>query len=341
MFAVGNTVSYDTTVAPFADGGTSPYSFTRRTFDADVSVTPLPHAAFRAGYTREQLGQTFRFVDTTTEDTVRLSADATGINWLTVRAAYEHARRVGSGFDEQVLDDIGEQVSLRQFDLSNRDSDRLSTIVQLLPASAWSINGSMSIGREKRPDTAFGLRSNDNHAYSVGFDFVPNAAVSLGLLYEYEKYAALQVSREANPGVQFDDPTRDWTTDGSDRARTFSASMDLLKLWPRTDVRLAYNLSHAESVYVYGLPANSSLPAVTQLPAVVNELQRATLDVRYTFTAHLSASGVYWFDSYHVNDFASGQETLTSLAQPSFLMMGYLTRPYTANTIMARLSYRW
>jgi hypothetical protein len=341
VFNVANTVAYDTSVAAFAEGGTSPYSFTRRTFDADASFTQLRHAAFRVGYTREQLDQTFRIFDTTTEDTVRLSADATGMSWLTLRAVYEHAKRVGSGFDEQTLDDIGEQVSLRQFDISDRNSDRFSGIVQVMPASALSLNGSVSVGREERPGTVFGLRSNDNHAYSLGVDYVPRAAVSVGVSYEYEKYTALQASRQANPGVQFDDPTRDWTTDSNDRARTFTASADLLKLWPKIDVRVAYNISHAESVYVYGLAANSSLTPVTQLPAVVNELQRGTLDFRYYLTAHLAAGGVYWYDTYRVDDFALGQETLTSLAQPSFLMMGYLFRPYTANTIMGRLSFLW
>ena len=55
IFRLANTVAYDTSVAAYAHGGTSPYSFTRRTFDADASFTPLSHAAFRAGYTREQL----------------------------------------------------------------------------------------------------------------------------------------------------------------------------------------------------------------------------------------------------------------------------------------------
>ena len=91
----------------------------------------------------------------------------------------------------------------------------------------------------------------------------------------------------------------------------------------------------------YGLAPNSSLPAVTQLPTVVNELQRATVDVRYALTAHLAAGGVYWYDSYRVNDFALGPQTLGGLAQPSFLTMGYLYRPYTANTVMARLTFLW
>jgi MtrB/PioB family decaheme-associated outer membrane protein len=341
VFNVANTVSYDTTVAPFVEGGTSPYSFTRRTVDADASFTPIPHSAFRIGYTHEQLDQTFRIFDTTKEDTVRLSADVMGMDWLTVRAVYEHAKRVGSGFDEQALDDIGEQVSLRQFDISDRSSDRFSGIVMVTPISSLSFNGSVSAGREHRPGTVFGLRSNDNHAYSIGFDFVPRTSVSVGASYEYETFDTLQASRQANPGVQFDDPTRDWTTDGNDLARTLTASADLLKLWPKIDLRFAYNLSHAESLYVYGLAVNSSLPPVVQLPAVVNELQRGTVDLRYYLRPHLAVGGAYWFDKYRVNDFALGQETLTSLAQPSFLMMGYLSQPYTAHTVMARLSYFW
>ncbi len=341
VFHVANTVAYDTAVESFAEGGTSPYSIDRRTFDADASLTPTRYVALRVGYTREQINQTFRTFDTTTEDTARVSVDGTGLNWLTVRAVYEHAKRRGSGLDEQALDDIGEQVSLRQFDISDRNSDRFSGIVQVSPFAALSFNATASAGREERPATVFGLRSNDNHTYSVGADYVPRDAVSLGLSYEYETYEALQASRQANPGPQFDDPTRDWTTDGADMARTLTASMDLLKLWPKTDVRIAYDYSHAESVYVYGLAANSSIPPVVQLPPVVNTFHRATIDLRYYLTHHLAVGGSYWFDQYRVNDFAFGAQTLTTLAEPSFLMLGNLYRPYTANTITGRLTYIW
>jgi hypothetical protein len=42
-----------------------------------------------------------------------------------------------------------------------------------------------------------------------------------------------------------------------------------------------------------------------------------------------------------VNDFAMGTQTLTTIAQPSFLMIGYLARPYTANTLSGRFTYYW
>jgi hypothetical protein len=117
--------------------------------------------------------------------------------------------------------------------------------------------------------------------------------------------------------------------------------MDLLKLGRTTDVRFAYNYSHAESVYMYGLAPNFSLPPVVQLPAVVNTLQRATVDVRYYLTRHLALGGAYWFDKYSVNDFALGSQTLTTLTEVSFLSLGDLSRPYTANTITGRLTYIW
>jgi MtrB/PioB family decaheme-associated outer membrane protein len=341
VFNVAKTVAYDTSVAAFAPGGTSPYWLTRRTFDVDASVTPVPYTALRVAYTREQFSQTFRTFDTTNEDTVRLSADATGVSWLTLRTVYEHARRTGSGVDEQVLDDIGEQVSLRQFDISNRNSDRWSAIVQVTPRSSLSFNGTAAVGKEARPGAAFGLRNNHNHTWSAGLDFVPRDAISMGVSYTYEKYDALQASRQANPGAQFVDPTRDWTTDGADTARTLSASMDLIKVWPKTDIRFAYDYSHAESLYVYGLGPNTTLTPVVQLPAVVNALQRGTVDVRYYLTRHVALGGVYWYDRYRVNDFALGAETLTTLAEPSFLMLGYRYRPYTANTIIGRLTYLW
>jgi MtrB/PioB family decaheme-associated outer membrane protein len=341
VFHVVNTVAYDTTVEPFAEGGTSPFSLNRKLFEAAASFTPRRYSAFGVGYTREQVDQTFRFFDTTTENTVRVTYDVSGVSWLMARAVYEHAKRVGSGFDETALDDIGEQVSLRQFDISDRTANRFSLVAQVTPVSSFSVNGNVTASNEDRPGTVFGLRSNDGRSYTIGADYVPRPSISVGAEYTWEKYTSLQASRQANPGPQFDDPTRDWTTDGADRARTFVGSMDLLKLLAKTDVRLSYTYSHAESLYVYGLAPNTTLAPVQQLPPVVNELQRATADLRYRFTTHMGAGIVYWYDKYTVNDFAMGTQTLTTIAQPSFLMIGYLARPYTANTISGRFTYYW
>src|SRR5262249_8409237 len=139
IFHVAQTVSYDSSVAAFDPGSNTIFSFNRKTFDADASWTPMTHAALRAAYTRDNLSQTFRTFDTQHEDWLRLSADATGIHMMTLRAVYEFSNRNGTGLDEQSLDDVGEQTSLRQFDISNRKTNRFSAIVIAQPNSNLSV----------------------------------------------------------------------------------------------------------------------------------------------------------------------------------------------------------
>jgi MtrB/PioB family decaheme-associated outer membrane protein len=341
VFHVNQTVTYDQTVTTFPLGGTEPFGSNRKTFDAEASLSPWTFAAFRVGYTREDIARTFRLFESTADDVVRASIDATPVSRLTVRGVYEHGNRRGSGLDEEALDTIGEQVSLRQFDISDRASDRFSAIVQAIVTPSLAFNAQASAGREDRPQSQFGLRSNDNRGVGFGVDYTPRDTVSLGLSYQFDKYTALQRSRQANPGPQFDDPTRDWTTDSDDTVHTVSASADFLKLLPRTDIRVMYDASRGESTYIYGVVPGSTLAQPAQLPPVLNRFHRATVDAQYRVTRHWAAGAMYWYDHYDVNDYAFNPATLDTIAQPAFLALRYVFKPYTANTASARVTYLW
>ena len=120
--------------------------------------------------------------------------------------------------------------------------------------------------------------------------------------------------------------------------------MDLVKLLPRMDVKFAYDYSRAESTYTYGLVPNTVLPTPVPLTPVTNELRRGTIDGRYFLTRRFAVGLLYWFDQYRVDDFALSP--VASLAQPAtgtptLMMLGYFYAPYTANTLMARISYLW
>ncbi len=261
--------------------------------------------------------------------------------YVSVRGVYEHATRVGRGLDEEVLDGIGEQVSLRQFDISDRNRDRVSLIVQATPVAMLGVNATIGLGRDQRPDAAFGLQDVQTRFYSVGFDVVPTDAITTGLTWGFDKYTSLQRSRQANPGAQFNDPTRDWATDGSDRVHYVAAHVDLPRAIPKTDLRAAYDFNRSRGRYVYLLPADSTLPPVEQLPEVINALHRATLDAKYALRQHLALGFSYWFDKYDVEDFALGPQTVSPIALPGGTLLGNAWRPYTAHTVWARLSYFW
>jgi MtrB/PioB family decaheme-associated outer membrane protein len=341
VFNVPTTVSYDTKVAPYDPGSNTIFSFTRKLTDLEASWTPLAFTALRAGYSYEKVDETFRTYDSTGEHTLRLSADATGMPWLTLRGVYEYAKRTGTGLDEQSLDNIGEQTSLRQFDISDRTTHRFSAIAIGNLTSSFSVNGNASVGRDTRPTTGFGLLSYDTNSVSAGFDYVPANLVSVGASYQYERYTSLQKSRQADPGPQFDDPTRDWTTTGADRAHTLTASADLLKLWRNVDVRFAYDFVHVESTYIYGLTPDTTLPPVSQLPPVWNTRNRLSADARYMLNTHWGVGLGYRYEKFSVDDFAFNPATLNTVSQPSFISLQYTLGPYTANTLWGRVTYRW
>jgi len=120
--------------------------------------------------------------------------------------------------------------------------------------------------------------------------------------------------------------------------------MDVVKLVPKTDIKFAYDYSRAQSTYTYGRAPDTVLAAPVQLAPVMNELQRGTLDGKYFLSRHVAVGLVYWFDKYKVDDFALSP--VQSLAQPAtatpaLMMIGYFYRPYTANTLMGRLTYLW
>ena len=325
-FQTANSVNYDTAIVAL-NQTSEPFGSTRHTFDADATYSPVRHVGFRAGYTREEVDRTYRIVEKTTEDIGRASVDLTGLGWMTVRGVYEHSqarrhagRPAGTAVDRRAA--VAAAV-----DISDRNQDRFNAIVKVTPVSQFSVNGSAGVGEQDYPGTNFGLRSTDSHFYSVGFDYVPSDHVSLGATYGYEKYTALQASRTANPlpantlaflldpTQQFNDPRRDWTDNSADRARTVNASMDLIKLLPRTDVKVAYDYS-ADRVDLH-LRAGAEHRLADPRAAHAGDQRAAARDLRRPLLPDppLCARAGLLVRQYRVDDFALSP--VASLAQPA------------------------
>ncbi len=339
-FPVGQYVRLDGTVATSVTGGSEPFDMKRHFVDADLSVTPLPYLALRVGYGREHDERSFRFVEETTENVVRASVDATGYSWGSVRLQYDHAERRGSGLDEEVLDDIGEQTSLRQFDISDRNRDRVSAIVQVMPWDAVGVTVTASAGRDNRPDAEFGLQDNDMRSLGLSVDLAPRESLTLSGSYVFEHYRTLQRSRQANPGPQFDDPTRDWQTDMDENVHTVTLTATS-RITSRWSLDALYDYMNGASQYLYLLPPNSTLATPQQLPELRNRYQRALVDVRRALSSKLALAFGYRLDKYNVDDFGRSPEILDTPLITTYLNTLYLWRPYDVQSGSVRLIYRW
>jgi MtrB/PioB family decaheme-associated outer membrane protein len=341
-FPVTSYVRLDGNVGTSITGGSEPFAYTRHFVDLDASYTAWRHAAVRLGYAQEHDDRTFRLFEETTDRTVRASIDSSALGWGAVRLQYDRSVRTGDGLDEQVLSDIGEQVSLRQFDISDRTRDRLSAIVQVTPLSMLGVSGSVSVGQENRPEAAFGLQDNDLRAVTIGLDYAATNTTGATLTYGLERYATRQRSRQANPGAQFNDPTRDWWTNMDEDVHTLAFQVDVAPFVDRRATLTAgYDYVGSRATYLYELAPNSTLPAPQQLTPVRNTLHTAFTEVRFALTRAVALGIGYRFNGYDVEDFALSPGTLNSPLIPTFVNLLQQWRPYDAHTGAVRLSYTW
>ena len=279
-----------------AGAGAEAFSYKRQYFDSDVSYSLMPFTALRLGYSRETDKRTFREFEHDgrqhlpgggRHDRMELPAAARAVP---VRAPH------GSGLDEEVFDAENEGFARpRQFDISDRNRNRFTFLVTGTPNDTVSVNAQVGLFREKRPDTEFGLVNTDGNFYSLGVDVTPMQKVAMGLTWGFDEYKSFQRSRQANPGVQETNPTRDWTTDVDDHANSIYAYLDLLQMLAKTDIRYAFDWMDGLNDTTYGLRPDQTIfttVPLIQLPNASHTLTRSSLTFMYRVSRRFGAGCV-------------------------------------------------
>ncbi len=342
-FAMTQRVSYDNTpgVASYSTLGgvtvpyttspihSEPFGVVRHTLDLDFRATANASMTAGIGYTRLEEERTHRLIEDTTDQILRLTFDAVGSRRFTLRTKYEHADRAGDVTEEaeRELFGIGEQPGIRHFDIADRTRDRVTLLGSTLVRDDVSLWASVAFGKDDYADSEFGLRDNTHRIFTVGADMTPRTNVNLGASYSYEHYNALARSRQANPPsptityeqylqliqgsttVQVADATRNWASDGTDRAHSFILTGEVLNIKNRTDLHFTYDMNRAKATYDYvtgpitdrTLPdeappttlTNCNTPDNCQLPLVKNDYDRFTTDLTYWISHKIGVGGSY------------------------------------------------
>src|SRR3954467_4148 len=344
QFSITQYVSYDTSIHDANTHGPELYAHNRTNFDADATWTKLLPVALTVGYSRNNTGHDFRIFDSTAEDVFRLTADAVGSQSVSFRAQYEHGSRSGSGLNEDLLVEIGEQAAMRHYDVANRNRNKFTGQVDFTPTEVWTFSASTGLGKDDFPDSYFGLQQSTFQTFSLGADFHLQNGFGGGASYNYEHYDSDHRSRSASAGQtppQETDPNRDWTQDAKERVNYFSIYAMPPKFGERTEARFSYHYSYALGSYFSAIVPGGPLTPPNQLPDVYNKLQQLHIDVRHKLSNKLAATFSYLYEPFRVYDFAFDQSVVNSIVQPSSLVMGYIYRPYTANSFVFGARYLW
>jgi MtrB/PioB family decaheme-associated outer membrane protein len=344
------------------EGGSPEFQgYTRNNLDVDAAYTGLRYTAFRVGYGYAGADFAERIYFKSNDNTFRASVDTVGNQYISFRSLYEHSQRRGDGV-HRVLRAANEKPGMRQFDVSNRDRDRVTLVTNLMVTGDIGVNSSIAwtkdtfLTPEESAENSFGLQNYKSRTYGIGIDYALGEAIGVGTSYNYDRYNGLSRSRNGLP-----DPNRNWTTDEDQRGHSVLAYVDLPNLVRNTEVRFDYDYSKYNGGYIYATgPAYSPSPTapgrVAQLPELAAEENRVSMDLRYFIRRNVAVGFAYWYDDYTVKDFALGplEETFVSgIARPAVfegqapdspingVVLNYFYRPYTSNTAWVRLTYLW
>jgi MtrB/PioB family decaheme-associated outer membrane protein len=345
---VGGRVDYDVNneVAPLTPpNATVPFGLVSQTVDASANVD-LGFGEVGAAYSLDDSTYTNRIFQGSVTNAERVTFDTTGNHWLIVHGRYEHSERVGNGFNNSFLNAIGEQPTLQTYDIANMNEDVGTLTGSILLTGSFSLNLSAGDGKDTYPanssaTTGFGLANAQYKTYGIGLAATPTDNISFTVSYDLNVYQTLQNSRSASTTAQFTNPAFDWSANGDDRTNSVLADLDVKNLIGKLRLKMTADVNKGSTLYLYGLAPVTSLPAVSQLPSVMSELRRVTVDLSYPLSTRATVGLAYWYEQFIVSDFAQDGNAIPTLNIPSLLTLGNVLLPYTAQTVFARVTYHW
>ena len=222
---------------------------------------------------------------------------------------------------------------MRHFDLADRTRNRFTGQVDFVPSDVWMFSVSGGILNDDFGDTVFGLQESSGRTFSLAADYHEPNGLGAGATYNLERYDGLQQSHEGDKSdAQFNDPLRNWTSDSTETVHYFSIYATPPRIGRNTEVRFSYDFSHAAGNNLYTIPVGSPIPTPNQLPEVFNKLQQLHIDARYRIRKNLAGTFSYLYEPLSIYDYAFDPSVVNGIVQPSSLVMGYVYRPYTANS---------
>ena len=343
----------------------------QNTIETGATFTLPRNTAFKFTYILDDVKREGRAFSDMTDYTFRASLDTYGNQYLMLRGVYENTQRVGNGLSLERIEEGGGQHALRFYDEADLNRHKGSLIVQLTPSDKWDLGLTLAIGKDeyKGEGHEFGLLDNSNSSYNLTLTVYPSDKFTLGGNYGSDKFSSLQSARNANPfsGVvgayeSWNDPNRNWSLDNDETVQNVGLFADLPKLFRNTSMHFSYDFSDSDNRYVHSGPriqelltntaltAGAPKPCATgftscfiPLPAVTNSWTQMKVDVKHMFTPAFGMGVGYWYEKFDITDFATpnladGSPRMDTLG---IISTGYGNRPYSANTTMLRMIYKF
>lgn len=210
---------------------TVPYSYTRDSASVELGWDVNPTTNLQLSYELRRWDRTFREVESSDEDAVKLSFDTRAVPGLTLRGSYEIGDRSIDGYDAAAAENSfivhGEPTNhpgMRKFLQAARNYGEWNLIAMYLASDTLSLTATTTGRKEDYDDSPLGLRSADRLGYGLELGWALREGVSFNVFANREDIDYFLSSRQsgATPST---DPLADWTGDFEDTNDTYGMGL--------------------------------------------------------------------------------------------------------------------
>lgn len=241
-----------------------PLSFKRETLGAEASYRfargfKLKGFYKRKSYEYERYRDTngdssresgSRAVEGTDDDSFGVTALFAAGSWFSGRATVQTAERDFKG--DYTTGFSGENTTVRQFDIANRDRDALNLQLDFMPTSSITLGVGFDLYYDDYPDSDLGLQSGETTGANLSFNYDSEGGVNVFAYADWSEWDADMHLRTkcsncaVPPGFSpWDVPNYDWFSDYTDTSVSVGAGVSF-DAGKRTRIEILANYLDAE-----------------------------------------------------------------------------------------------
>lgn len=314
-----------------------PSSYTKTRAGLDLGFDVGQRTSLGVGYQYERTSRENREVEEQDDHKVKLSADNRTLDWMDIRASYEHTNReIGDYHFDAYLesgDNLDELPQLRKYDQADLVRDRIEVQSTFYLTDSLSLSPSITCGMDDFKDSPYGLLEDSHYILAFDADYAINGRAAVNFFYSFEQYENSQRGKDSGT---------DWLAEGEDQVHTFGGSLKLALVPQRLDLDLTYTYSDVDGRMAFSSPSGGFAEFSS-----VDDTRIHALDtkLKYRLTKSLTLSMGYLWEKFDYEDFAvDGFRFVPTDAGGNYqgaLLSGALPEAYDVHIVYTQLTFRY
>ena len=320
-----------------------PYSFSRARLFGDVSVNLRKDTTLKVGYSvfnvRRHEGAASAEADRSDEGAFRASVDSHPWDWLMVRASFLDSRRRWSLDDTFVAYIPG--FNFKRYFEASRDRQAVDVLVGLSPVDSLEIDLTYALGRDKYPESTYGLTRDDFDMYGLDVSYAFSKKQTVYAFFSHEQYDSGQADRQSGEAFSTN-PQDDWTADLKDAVDTLGAGQTIGLVAGKLDLDLSGSYARARGTsFLFSPPGGApDLAANFDAPLDTTTWWTVRSSFRWKVTERLGVVFAYWYEQYGLKDIVRN-DVAVDYASAGAIFLGALEPGYKYHVGSVRFVYSW